>query len=217
MTVSLDGLHPTLMRPRVDAVLADRRAQSLGLYVVSAFRSIERQRQLFDAAVAKYGSVAAARKWVAPPGSSNHGPRVEGYGTAVDFGLPGIQAVSGKWPPHIRAAIDIVCADHGLQSPMAWENWHYEPIPGWTTPAATSPGTLLEELMSLFTTSDDAAAALVRTLFLEHLMREPESEDEAKAWIGWLREHGVDATIYGIVDSPEGQSVLAAKRRTAGV
>lgn len=136
MTVSLDGLHPTLMRPRVEATLADPRAVALRLYVVSAFRSIERQRQLFEAAVKKYGSVKEARKWVAPPGTSNHGPKVEGYGTAVDFGMPGVHAdENGHWPPHIRQQVDAICADHGLASPMQWEDWHYEPIAGWTPPA----------------------------------------------------------------------------------
>lgn len=215
MTISLDGLHPTLMRPRVEAVLADPRAVALGLYVVSAFRSIERQQQLWTAALIKYGDPEIADKWVARPGTSNHGPKVEGYGTAVDFGLPGIQAVSGKWPPHIRAAVDTICGDHGLASPMSWEDWHFEPIADWkATTTTTHP---MEALMSLFQTDDDAAAALVRTLFLEHLLREPESEDEAKAWIGWLRAHGIDATIYGIVDSPEGQAALTAKRKSVGL
>lgn len=134
---SLNGLHPTLMRPRVEAVLADPDAKMLGLYTVSAFRSVERQRELFAAAVKKYGSEAKARKWVAPPGKSNHGPKVEGFGTAVDFGVPGHKPVSGRWPDAIRAAVDKVCARHGLQSPMAWEDWHYEPDPKWkpgTTP-----------------------------------------------------------------------------------
>ena len=40
--------------------------------VVSGLRSDARQRQLFNAAVKKYGSVAEARKWVAPPGKSAH-------------------------------------------------------------------------------------------------------------------------------------------------
>lgn len=131
---SLDGLHPTLMLPRVQAVLADPEAKTLGLYLVSAFRSPEKQKSLFAAAVKKYGSEAKARKWVAPPGKSNHGPRVDGYGTAVDFGLPGVQAVTGQWPPAIEAEVNAICARHGLASPMDWEDWHFEPIPNWTPP-----------------------------------------------------------------------------------
>lgn len=138
MTVTLDGLHPVLMRPRVEATLTDPRAVALGIYVVSAFRPVERQRQLFEAAVAKYGSIKEARKWVAPPGKSNHGPKVDGYGTAVDFGLPHLQAVDGRWPPNIRAEVDRIAGDHGLASPMPWEDWHYEPIPDWAAPPAAT-------------------------------------------------------------------------------
>lgn len=57
------------------------------LTVTSAYRSTEKQARLFAEAVQKYGSEAAARKKVAPPGSSKH----EG-GTALDItwsGFPG--------------------------------------------------------------------------------------------------------------------------------
>mgnify|MGYP002140046610 FL=1 len=43
------------------------------LQVYSGYRSPERQAQLWDAALKKYGSPEAARKWVAPPGRSQHG------------------------------------------------------------------------------------------------------------------------------------------------
>lgn len=51
-----------------------------GLQIGSGFRSIERQQQLWEDAVRKYGSPEAARKWVAPPGKSEHNS-----GTAVDI------------------------------------------------------------------------------------------------------------------------------------
>lgn len=134
MAKTLEGLHPTLMRPRVEAVLADPEAQALGLYVVSAFRSIEYQRILFERAVKKYGSERKARRWVAPPGKSNHGPKVDGYGTAVDFGTPGYKAVSGQWPEELESKVNAICARHGLRSPMEWEDWHFEPIAGFVAP-----------------------------------------------------------------------------------
>lgn len=143
MAKSLEGLHPTLMRPRVEALLADPEAVALGIFIVSAFRSLARQKELFDAAVEKYGSVARARKWVAPPGHSNHGPKVDGFGTAVDLGIPGQKAVSGQWPVQREAAVNRIAARHGLYSPMDWEDWHFEPIPNWTTarpvPALITP------------------------------------------------------------------------------
>jgi LAS superfamily LD-carboxypeptidase LdcB len=54
------------------------------LTVISAYRSTEKQARLFAAAVQKYGSEKAARKKVAPPGSSKH----EG-GTALDISWSG--------------------------------------------------------------------------------------------------------------------------------
>ena len=82
--------------------------------IKSAYRDVEHQRQLWEAAVAKYGSEEAARKWVAPPGKSNHGG-----GLAVDLSY----ATDGarKWV-HENAA------RFGLNFPMAHENWHIEPI-----------------------------------------------------------------------------------------
>lgn len=143
---TLEGLHPTLMKPRVEAVLADPEAQGLGLYVVSAFRSIEYQRILFERAVKKYGSEAKARKWVAPPGRSNHGPKVDGYGTAVDLGVPGYKAVSGQWPEEVEAKVNAICGRHGLRSPMEWEDWHFEPTPNFVPPMPPAPQPLEDDM-----------------------------------------------------------------------
>jgi LAS superfamily LD-carboxypeptidase LdcB len=112
-------------------MFADYSAKRLGLFLVSGFRSVEHQRRLFQAAVRKYGSESAARKWVAPPGRSNHGPRRDGYGTAIDIGVPGVKALKGRWPAHVREEVDRIAARHGLFSPMEWEDWHFEPIKNW--------------------------------------------------------------------------------------
>lgn len=82
--------------------------------IKSAYRDVQHQQELWDAAVKKYGSPEAARKWVAPPGKSNHGG-----GLAVDLSY----ATNGarKWV-HENAA------RFGLNFPMAHENWHIEPI-----------------------------------------------------------------------------------------
>jgi hypothetical protein len=140
VTVDIDGLFPA-MRNRVRYMLADPEAKALSVSVVSAFRSIELQRTLFGDAVRRYGSEAAARKWVAPPGKSNHGPMVDDhghkpgpYGQAVDLGVAGFAAVSGKWPTDIKARMDELCARYGMRSPMTWEDWHYEPLPGFVDP-----------------------------------------------------------------------------------
>jgi D-alanyl-D-alanine carboxypeptidase len=95
--------------------------------IKSGYRSPERQRFLFDRAVRKYGSVAAARKWVAPPGRSQHN-----LGNAVDLHYGS--------PAAMRAAHQLA-GQFGLHFPMSYENWHIEPIGargGKSTPARTA-------------------------------------------------------------------------------
>lgn len=82
--------------------------------LLSGYRSPERQAQLFSEAVQKYGSEAAARKWVAPPGRSKHN-----HGQAYDLQYGSAEA--RKWV-HENAG------RFGLHFPMAHEPWHIEPI-----------------------------------------------------------------------------------------
>lgn len=81
--------------------------------VGSGFRSVAEQTELWNGAVAKYGSEDAARQWVAPPGSSNHN-----HGVAADIGFDG----DGQDWAHANAA------RFGLNFPMSWEPWHIEPV-----------------------------------------------------------------------------------------
>lgn len=80
--------------------------------VDSGYRSEEHQRRLWNAALAKYGSVRKARKWVAPPGHSYHGK-----GLAVDLKYASPQA---------REWIRDNAKKYGLHFPLANENWHIE-------------------------------------------------------------------------------------------
>ena len=89
------------------------RASGGRIQVISAYRSVERQAQLYADAVRKYGSEAAARKWVAPPGRSNHN-----RGLAVDLSYTG----DGREWAHQNAY------RFGLHFPMDHEPWHIEPI-----------------------------------------------------------------------------------------
>ncbi|MGB3499982.1 MAG: M15 family metallopeptidase [Mesorhizobium sp.] len=82
------------------------------LRVGSGFRSPDRQAQLWDQALQKYGSPEAARKWVAPPGNSQHN-----HGHAAD--LKFLNDEARKWV-HANAGT------YGLAFPMAHENWHVE-------------------------------------------------------------------------------------------
>lgn len=98
-----------------------------GLDIMSGTRTVERQTELWNAALQKYGSVAAARKWVAPP------PGVEGskgsqhnHGQAADLGWNG-----GKFrnaPPEVRQWVKDNAAAFGLTFPMGHEPWHIEPV-----------------------------------------------------------------------------------------
>lgn len=82
--------------------------------VNSGYRSPERQAELWAAALEKYGSPEAARKWVAPPGRSQHN-----FGRAVDLGYAS---------PEVEAWAHENAATYGLNYPMSWEPWHIEPI-----------------------------------------------------------------------------------------
>lgn len=98
--------------PRFAGALQRFIAASPGLQVNSGYRSPARQAELFSAAVQKYGSEAAARRWVAPPGHSYHNK-----GLAADLGFTGEGSLA--WA-HQHAG------DYGLVFPLSNENWHIE-------------------------------------------------------------------------------------------
>lgn len=106
---------------RLEAMLENAPPEVKGqLKAISGFRSKERQAELFADAVKRYGSEDAARKWVAPPGGSNHN-----HGEAIDFdhGREFANTPAGKWV-HENAE------KYGLYFPMAHEPWHIEMVGG---------------------------------------------------------------------------------------
>lgn len=115
-TVSNKGCtdHVTKLNPSFAQCLAkfmQAGAQAgQSMKINSGFRSKERQAELFAQAVQKYGSPAAARKWVAPAGNSRHN-----FGVAVDL------ANAGSWA-HQNAQ------KFGLHFRMGHEPWHIEPM-----------------------------------------------------------------------------------------
>lgn len=80
--------------------------------IISGYRSVERQQQLWDNALKKYGSPEKARKWVAPPGNSMHN-----HGGALDLRYG--NSAARDWV-HANAG------NHNLHFPMSWEPWHIE-------------------------------------------------------------------------------------------
>jgi hypothetical protein len=104
-----EGLDPTFAA-RLKKMVADSGGRiTLG----SGYRSVERQEELWDQAVDKYGSEEAAKKWVARPGKSNHN-----HGLAGDLNF----TADGQEWAHQNAA------RYGLWFPMSHEPWHIEAI-----------------------------------------------------------------------------------------
>jgi zinc D-Ala-D-Ala carboxypeptidase len=92
------------------AATADAADEGVQLFVQSGRRSPEHQQQLFDEAVAKYGSQAEAARWVATPETSAHVS-----GDAVDIG----PAAGAAWLSEHGAA-------YGLCQIYRNEPWHFE-------------------------------------------------------------------------------------------
>lgn len=82
------------------------------LKVSSGFRSPERQAVLWKNALKKYGSAERARKWVAPPGNSQHNK-----GNAADLKF---------LSPRAKQWVHANAATHGLAFPLGNEPWHIE-------------------------------------------------------------------------------------------
>jgi hypothetical protein len=118
-------LHHSAYRAytRLKRAAADAGVEPALLTIVSGYRSVRNQKALWERALARYGSPAAARIYVAPPGGSPHHS-----GRAIDFylGIPNdsanISALRGtaayRW---------LVCnaARFGF-TPYSAEPWHWE-------------------------------------------------------------------------------------------
>ena len=89
-------------------------ADGVPLRITSGYRTASRQAVLFDEAIAKYGSPAAARRWVLPPHESEHVT-----GGAVDVG-----------PPSGAAWLARNGEGFGLCQRYANEPWHFERLAG---------------------------------------------------------------------------------------
>ena len=107
----IEGLQPDFAT-KLGSFLSAAQQAGHSIGIASGYRSPERQEQLFQEAVKKYGSEEAARKWVAPPGRSNHNK-----GLASDLSFSSAEAKS--WA-HQNAS------KFGLNFRMAHEPWHIE-------------------------------------------------------------------------------------------
>lgn len=131
---SFTGLNPE-MRSRLAAMLTAAEAE-LGpraLTITSAYRSPELQAQLYQNALKKYGSPEKARKWVAPPGRSQHN-----FGTAVDFASASGGLLRDANSPEARWLKENA-ERFGLAVPMEWEPWQVELAGARSSNVAPSP------------------------------------------------------------------------------
>ncbi|GAB6902074.1 M15 family metallopeptidase [Kineosporia succinea] len=123
---------PALTRLDPDLLAAVRRASDaaardgIDLRVTSGWRSERYQQHLLDEAVAKYGSYAEARRWVATPQTSQHVT-----GQAVDIG----PTDAADWTTRHGD-------DFGLCQVFANEMWHFELLtrPGGDCPPMRADG-----------------------------------------------------------------------------
>lgn len=108
-------LDPALLRA-LRRASTDAQRRGIRIDVDSGWRSRTYQEQLFRQAVSKYGSAAAAARWVAVPGTSAHES-----GSAVDVG-----------PSAAAAWLSVHGATYGLCQIYSNEPWHYELRPDAT-------------------------------------------------------------------------------------
>jgi zinc D-Ala-D-Ala carboxypeptidase len=111
-----DSQYPGVANLDADLLWALRRAatrsakEGIEIFVISGWRSLRYQEQLFRQAVAEYGSEEKAARWVATPGTSTHES-----GDAVDLG----QSDATAW-------LFAHGARYGLCQIYRNEPWHYE-------------------------------------------------------------------------------------------
>ncbi|MDX0438925.1 phage tail protein [Sinorhizobium medicae] len=108
---SVTELDPEF-QSRLAEFLAAAQEQAGNIVITSGARSIERQAQLWQQALEKYGSEAEARKWVAPPGRSQHN-----HGRAADLQFES-DAVRDWAHAHAES--------YGLVFRLQNESWHIE-------------------------------------------------------------------------------------------
>ncbi len=125
----LDARRPTVarldpaLRSAVEEAARDARLDGVVVGITSGWRSRAHQRRLLDEAVSRYGSVEAARRFVATPDTSAHVT-----GEAVDIG-----------PREADAWLRAHGSAYGLCQVFANEPWHYELA---TTPGGSCPARL---------------------------------------------------------------------------
>lgn len=120
------GLVPQF-KARFEAAKIAAKLNGHTLTITSGYRSLAQQEILFDRAVKRNGSVAAATKWVLPAKKSNHP-----WGIAIDINKNG-----GSKGQKAAAWLEKNGYKYGLCRRYKNEWWHFEPLvaPGQKCPA----------------------------------------------------------------------------------
>lgn len=113
-------------RSSLKEMIAAAKEAGHNISILSGRRTVERQQQLWQQAVAKYGSEAEARKWVAPPGRSMHN---KGMAADLSYAGSGLKATSAD-AQAARMWAHQNAGQFGLTFPLGNEPWHVEPAGG---------------------------------------------------------------------------------------
>jgi len=105
------GASGASFKENLDRAIAAAKEAGFDVSVTSGERTHKRQQELWEEALAKYGSPEIARKWVAPPGSSMH---EKGLAADLQYGTG-----AREWM-HANAG------RFGLTYPLGNEPWHIE-------------------------------------------------------------------------------------------
>ena len=115
-------------KSRYEAAKTAAARKGYTLAITSGYRSLKRQKYLYQRAIKRHGSAAAASKWVLPPEKSNHP-----WGLAIDVNYGGGGAKGKK----AAAWLEKNGYKYGLCRRYENEWWHFEPLvaPGQKCPA----------------------------------------------------------------------------------
>jgi len=114
-------------KARYEAAKAAAKLKGHTLAITSGYRTLARQKYLYERAIKRHGSVTAATKWVLPPKKSNHP-----WGIAIDINY-GVGGTKGK---KAAAWLEKNGYKYGLCRRYENEWWHFEPLvaPGQKCP-----------------------------------------------------------------------------------
>ena len=119
--VRLRGCHPDL-KARVVTLIATLEQQGLDLVLTQGVRSVAQQQALFAQGRSKPGKIVTNCDGLVKV--SNHQPKADGYGYAVDVAwrIDGVITWEGPW-----YRLGVLAAEHGLVWGGSWLNFPDRP------------------------------------------------------------------------------------------